>query len=296
MTAMIKKSQKDIETFFDTSYMKEDDFKIGRFIEGNDSAKENLIIMESHTDPWIDTYIEQQVDCEINYFHKRTMYFTLLGNFDTIRNKKDMSYDSNTCNHMWCHGKTKTELESIIKNIVGKTVYAVWDFDYLLKVCIEKRGKYYTKFVTFDNEKDAKAYLKQKLQEVKQENEDQKFWDTIKRGFASDLFVAKHKPFKQVHQIQVPQNINVFGIEEFIDTTKDFFEPIFKDAYISKANNSYKKFFEDKEFLKDSDTGLQEYCFNIEVTNSNYGAVMVRGKKKLFQNNIDKFKTHLGVA
>ena len=117
--------------------------------------------MESHTDPWIDHYVEQQLECKVHYFHKRTMYFTLLGNFDTARNKKDMNYDSNTCNHMWCHDKTKTELESIIKNIAGKTIYAVWDFDYLLKVCLENHSKYYTKFVTFMHANSKINYLKQ---------------------------------------------------------------------------------------------------------------------------------------
>ncbi len=161
MAKTIKKSKTDIENFFDAEYVKEQDFKLNRFLDGEDTAKNNLVIMESHTDPWIDHYVEQQLECKVHYFHKRTMYFTLLGNFDTARNKKDMNYDSNTCNHMWCHDKTKTELESIIKNIAGKTIYAVWDFDYLLKVCLENHSKYYTKFVTFMHANSKINYLKQ---------------------------------------------------------------------------------------------------------------------------------------
>lgn len=288
----------DLDNSFTLEYNKEDDFNIGRFLQGNDTAKENLLIIESHTDKWVDHYVEQEIGCKSSYFHKRTMFFNLLGNFDTNRNKKDMKYDSNTVNHLWLHGKTKEQIETIVNRIKGKKVYAVWDFDYLIDMCTNNHDRYYTNIQTFARRKDAESYLKKSIAKVKQLNKQQKVWDMLKHGRAHDMFVATNKSFREVHVISVPNNINVFGIEEFINTTKDFFKPIFLDAYKAKVQVESLRFFDDEFYFEASHMDipkLQEY-YQREVLFYPYASVMVRGKKKIFQNNVIKFKQHIGVA
>jgi len=287
-----------IDDTFSVKYNKEDDFNIGRFLDGNDTAKENLLIIESHTDEWVDHYVKQEIGCNSCYFHKSTMFFNLLGNFDTNRNKKDMKYDSNTVNHMWLQGKTKEQIEAIVNRIKGKKVYAVWDFDYLIDLCVNNHDRYYTNIQTFARRKDAESYLKKSIAKVKQLNKQQKVWDMLKHGRAYDMFVATNKSFREVHVISIPDNINVFGIEEFINTTKDFFKPIFLDAYKAKVQ------VESQEFLKDSfwfgedhlDIPTMQKYYQREVLDHPYASVMVRGKKKIFQNNVIKFKQHIGVV
>ena len=120
----------------------------------------------------------------------------------------------------------------------------------------------------------------------------------LKYGRAHDMFVATNKSFREVHVISVPNNINVFGIEEFINTTKDFFEPIFLDAYKAKIQVEDQEFFNDNFYFEESHMDiptLQQY-YQREVLDHPYASVMVRGKKKIFQNNVIKFKQHIGVA
>jgi hypothetical protein len=219
------------QSIFDQCYPNIDDFDINKF--GLVNSNQNLVLIDSHTDDWVDIYIQQQLDCPTQYFHKRTLHFNILGNWDINRNKKDMKYNTNTCNHIWTWGtKSKTQIETILNKIRGKTIYAVWNFDYLYQTTIINKELSYTiNFITFNTKKAATEYLNKWLDDLSVENDKRKMWEILQKGRACDMFVLQHKPFRSIHKIEIPAKLYVMSLNDFINEVKDFYKPHFNDLY-----------------------------------------------------------------
>lgn len=279
------------ENYYNKIYPNMQEWNID-FFTGN-KPNNNIIFIDSHTDNWVDLYIQEQLNCKTQYFHKKTLQFNVLGNWDIDRNKKDMNYNTNTCNHMWTIGKSKTEIEKIINKIKGKTIYAVWDFNYLYQVIVTKKVGYYTtKFVTFATKKAAKQYLDNHITNLSEENDKRKMWQILQKGHGFDMFMLQHKPFREVHTINIPKNIFVMSIADFINEMKDFYKQYFYQVYNQQIIRFNKEFMYDSPYyLSLSKKEKQEY-YEKDV----YGYALSHTftyNKKVIQKFTHLFRTYL---
>lgn len=253
----------------------------------------NIIFIDSHTDNWVDLYIQEQLNCKTQYFHKKTLQFSVLGNWDKDRNKKDMNYNTNTCNHMWTIGKSKTDIENIINKIKGKTIYAVWDFDYLYQATVIKKVGYYTtKFITFTTKKAAKQYLDSHIDNLSEENDKRKMWQILQKGRGFDMFMLQHKPFREVHTINIPNNIFVMSISDFINEMKDFYKPYFYEYYKQQVVRFDKEFMFDSPYYLSLSKKEQQKYYEQDV----YGYALTNTftyNKKVIQNYTYLFRSYL---
>ena len=253
----------------------------------------NIIFIDSHTDNWVDLYIQEQLNCKTQYFHKKTLQFSVLGNWDIDRNKKDMNYNTNTCNHMWTIGKSKTDIENIINKIKGKTIYAVWDFDYLYQATVIKKVGYYTtKFITFTTKKAAKQYLDSHVDNLSEENDKRKMWQILQKGRGFDMFMLQHKPFREVHTINIPNNIFVMSISTFINEMKDFYKPYFYEYYKQQVVRFDKEFMFDSPYYLSLSKKEQQKYYEKDV----YGYALTNTftyNKKVIQNYTYLFRSYL---
>jgi hypothetical protein len=284
-----------------------------------DYDKQTLVIMKPHTDEWIDHLIATTVGDSFSYTHKNTFVCQVMGNWFGAKNKKDMNYDSNSINHIWFNNVTPADAKSKIDTIIGTTVWAVWDFDYLLDAVVYKNKgsstRIDTKFVTFDLKKDAQAYLKKYLDLAKTELDIQQAFDVMSGYRATGNMILEHKPFKQIHKIEVPDQIDVISFATFIDKMKEYFGPIFKSVMMAKVNQAIEYSIIQNNhyastpgpFIRTRATAvIREQSKILEVKPKNRYSMrledfiqwevlpvsqsMNRLKKKIIQNNIAQFK------
>lgn len=279
------------DTFYNQVYPNIREWDINFFTENK--PNNNIIFIDSHTDNWVDLYIQEQLNCKTQYFHKKTLQFSILGNWDIERNKKDMNYNTNTCNHIWTIGKSKIDIEKIISNIKGKTIYAVWDFDYLYKATVIKNVGYYTtKFVTFTTKKAAKQYLDSHINNLSEENDKRKMWQILQKGRGFDMFMLQHKSFREVHTINIPDNIFVMSIADFINEMKDFYKQYFYEVYKQQVVKFDQEFMCDSPYyLSLSKKERQEY-YEKDVYNYALSHTFTYNKK-VIQNYTHLFRSYL---
>ena len=272
---------------FESHFADEVDFKHSFWFEKDEPETQSIVIMEPHTDDWIDLYIGQQLGGNYNYFHKNRLPFMIMGNWDNLQNKKDMKYNTNSVNHLWMHSITPIECNTIINTIKGTTVWAVWDFEYLLDALVyNSNSSINTKFVTFDLKKDAQAYLKKYIDLAKHEVHIQNAFDILAGYSKGTNMILRHKPFKQIHKIQIPTDINVVALDTYIDTMATYFKPIMKDTFLSNLDSSDF----DNFWSKNADTKEQTVKYYEDYVVTPAYSKMWRTKKKVVQNNIAGFK------
>lgn len=254
---------------------------------------QSLVVMNTAQDDWLSNLICQHVGQVPYYVHKDRLLGSILANWYEFKNKKDIKYNLNSINHLWISGLPTNELKDKIADIKGKTLYATWDFDYLIDQLLnKKKHRYEINLKIHKTKRDAELYKKywtdssgDGFQYIKKEQDIERAFAKIQgRRYKSPLF---NITFDDLKKIQIPADIDVISMPTIVDHSRDYFGPKMKQIFMNKFEDRLINYYGIKGLAVYDEEEFSE-IFKFDLTDC-FKSIN-RTKKKMVQTNIESFK------